>query len=70
VPIKKFAGEVIAGISVKFGVSPNFLESSAVAPPVWSELDIRIRRGNQSPEFQRRSVIRYGDAFIAEVELL
>jgi len=70
VPIRTFAGEEIAGISVRFGVSPNFLETSAVGPPVWNELDLRIRRGNQSPEFQRRSVIGHGDAFIAEVELL
>jgi hypothetical protein len=55
---------------LQIGVSAAFLEISQDRPPVWGELDLRIRRGGQLAAFGRHSFIEHGDAFIAEVELL
>jgi hypothetical protein len=69
VPIKTFEGSEIAGINMKFGVSPSFLKASVGGGPVWNEVDLRIRRGDELAGFRRRSFIEYGDSFIAEIEL-
>jgi hypothetical protein len=69
VPITTFEGSEIAGISMKFGVSPSFLKASVGGSPVWNEVDLRIRRGDELAGFRRRSFIEYGDSFIAEIEL-
>ncbi len=70
VPLKTFEGEGIAGISMKFGVSSEFLKVSEGGAPAWNDLDLLIRRGDQHRGFQRRSFIGYGESFIAEIDLL
>jgi hypothetical protein len=70
VPLKTFEGDDIAGVRLKFGVSPAFLEATEGGVPNWDDLALGLRRNESLPGSQRRSFIGYGNAFIAEIELL